>query len=268
MDMSLQGSVALAAVITVAAATCIVAVIAAEPAAGQQDGMTHPNGTHYAVGASQQAAAQHGSAHLNITQFGAFMSGERLIILGSMHNAGDRPLDSVVIGEITAGNLAIYQSAATAGGMIVNPHGTLALTGLGGNATTPHMVSGSDDAADDCGEAPAAIPGGVDASARANAFNIHNTIHHPLLADAATVSTVVYVGGFSTDEDGLEPLAAGESRPFKIVVYGGDPRAGADDVLNLAASIPFGAEMSMTITGTDGRTHVASDARTVLVNYR
>lgn len=259
-----HGRAILGAVVAVMA-VCAGITYGAGTAAGVQD-MMHTNGTQYMT--YPVNTTQPGAAHLNITQFGAFMSGERLIILGSMHNAGDHPLDSLVIGEITAGNLTIYQSAATAGGMIVNPHGTLALTGFGGNATTLHIVSGSDDAADDCGGAPTAIPGGVDASARANAFNIHNTIHHPLLADAATVSTVVYVGGFSTDEDDLEPLAAGESRPFKIVVYGGDPRAGADDVLNLAASIPFGAEMSMTITGTDGRTHVASDARTVLVNYR
>lgn len=43
------------------------------------------------------------------------------------------------------------------------------------------------------------MPDGVNASARTNAYDIHNNRHHPIPADASTAPAAVFIGGFSAD---------------------------------------------------------------------
>ena len=204
-----------------------------------------------------------GSNRIAIVSVNAYTDGDRMVISGNLQNLGSQPLTSVIIDEITAGDLVITQLANIEDGQIAAGHGTLTLSGLDDVGGT---ISGTDDS-DATGTAGAITGGltGLTITDTTGGFNIVDGSADA--ATAGTVSATVTVTGLSNDENVLEPLAAGSSKSFRIVVTG-ISSGGSADVLDILRTVPASSELFITVAGTDGQTSTISDPRSVRVQAR
>ena len=178
-----------------------------------------------------------------------------MVISGNIQNLGSQLLTSVVIDEITAGDLVITQSSAIADGQIAAGHGTLSLAGL------EH-----DGSAIDFGEVD--IDAAVTASTGINrivwtAITAGSADDFRFIETAGFGGAIVDISGLSTDEDGLEPLAAG-SKSFRITVTGISSGTNPN-VLDILRTVPASTNLFMTVSGTDGQASTISDPRSVSV---
>ena len=212
-----------------------------------------------------------GSSKVVISSINAYTSGDRLVISGNIQNIGNQPLTSVVIDEITAGSLIITQSGAIADGQIAAGHGALTLEGLEHNGTTFGPITR------DLDQAVAAITAGantlgwamvaVAGTPATDTVTEPNTIQYRLNPTAAVGGATVDMTGISIDENDLEPLAAGASKSFRIVVTGISSGINPD-VLDVLRTVPASTDLFMTVTGTDGQTSTISDPRSTRVTAR
>lgn len=207
-----------------------------------------------------------GSNRIAITTVNAYTAGDRLVITGNLQNIGSQPLDSVTIDEITAGDLVITQDLIINDGAIATGHGTMSLSGKGGDtagtAISPITV--------DVDTAVAVV--GTLATGKVNhgdaiAAN-SNGDKFVFSGDGTGASAVVDVDGLSTDEGNLEGIAAGASKSFRIVVTGVSAGSSLATVLDIGATVPASTQLFMTVSATDGQTSTISDPRNVRVTAR
>ena len=205
-----------------------------------------------------------GADRIEIIDLNAYTRGDSLVITGNIKNIGNSGMDSVVIDEISVGDLVLTQTAQIDDGAIADGHGTLTLSGLddAGGA-----VSGTDDA-DATGGTAGSITGGLTGLTTTDNGNLFNIVDSSSDAGAGgTVTATVVVTGLSTDEGNLASLASGASQSFRITVTG-ISSPGAADVLDVLESVPASSDLFASFTGTDGTTTTISDPRSTTVTRR
>ena len=203
-----------------------------------------------------------GSNHIQITRISAYTDNDRLVISGDVKNLGSQALTSVMIDEISAGELLIVQNPHTEDGQIVDNHGDMTISGL-----TDTGVALDVDTVD-YGEAVAATT--TAGTLRWPANSTTNPVDKFYFRDKTTAATgvaTVQITGLSTDENGLVSLAASESNMFRIVVTGISV-GGHADVLDILRSVPSGSDLFITLVATDGQSVTVSDPRTTQVKAR
>lgn len=179
----------------------------------------------------------------------AYTNNDRMVITGNIKNLGSQPIESVIIDEITAGDLIITQSAYTEDGVISNPHGDLTLEGID-DAGGPVRGTATD--------AGTALASGV--TAAGYGYYIPDT-------NATNAAAAVSITGLSTDDDELVSLPAGSTQSFRITILG-KSAGGSADVLDILRTVPASTSLFITIAGTDGQTSTISDPRSVRVTAR
>ena len=210
-----------------------------------------------------------GSNRIAIVSVNAYTDGDRMVISGNLQNLGSQPLTSVIIDEITAGDLVITQNPAISDGNVVDAHGALTLSGLddAGDLVGPNIHDRSFTAtvtAPGTGDAPAGC--GAGETPTDDEFFIL-TADVTAASATGTCTALVTISGLSTDSDELEPLAAGSSKSFRIVIAG-DSTGTNTDVLDILRTVPASSELFITVAGTDGQTSTISDPRSVRVQAR
>lgn len=222
-------------------------------------------------GILDNADSMAGSNRIAITSINAYTAGDRLVISGNLQNLGSQPLTSVVIDEITAGDLVITQNSAIIDGQIAAQHGALTLEGLQHDGTDFGPITR------DLDEAVAAITAGtntlgwavvtVAGTPATDTATTPNTEQFRLNPTAAVGGATVDITGFSIDENDLEPLAAGSSKSFRIVVTGISSGVNPN-VLDILRTVPASTDLFMTVSGTDGQASTISDPRSTPVKAR
>lgn len=74
-------------------------------------------------------------ADIQVQNFETQRNGDRLTVTATIKNVGNTPIDSIVLSEFTAGDLAVRQDAETDDGSPVDEYGTVIVTGRDGADT-------------------------------------------------------------------------------------------------------------------------------------
>ena len=207
-----------------------------------------------------------GSNKVIVESVNAYTNNDRMVITGNIKNIGNTALTSVLIDEISAGDLVITQDAATGDGQIVDGHGNMVLVGLQHDG---NPVSFSNPVAFN-----ATLPSDVDHTPTSSATAGH--VWHGggaqddrfyFLGAANVGGAYITVTGLSTDDDELVSLPAGVSQAFRIVITG-ESQGATVGLLDVLRTVPAGSELFITIAGTNGQTSTISDVRTTNVKAR
>lgn len=206
-----------------------------------------------------------GAGRVAITSVNAYTAGDRMVISGNIQNIGSQPFTSVLIDEITAGDLVITQNPAVEDGQIHADHGKMTLSGLPNiGASTPPTSEISAITAS-AGTLATSVDGAI---SKVWTTNTTSNFH---FGDTSNAVAVVEVTGLSTLPTNLEPLAAGASKSFRIVIHGDssvNTGALAATVLDILKTVPASTELFITVAATDGQTTTISDPRSTRVTAR
>ena len=206
-----------------------------------------------------------GSNKVIVESVNAYTNGDRMVITGNIKNIGTTAMTSVLISEISAGDLVITQNPITEDGDIPAGHGSMDLAGLGGDATGTVIATTTVDVDTDVAAIGTLTANFVNHGAAITADDGAKFVFGPA---ATGSSAMVDVIGLSTDEGTLESLPAGAAKSFRITITGVSVGSSAATVLDILRTVPAGAEMILTIAGTDGQSSTISDPRTTRVNAR
>lgn len=230
-------------------------------------------GATYAVfgGVLDNLGSMTGGNKVIIESVNAYTSGDRMVITGNIRNIGTGAMTSVVIDEITAGDLVITQSSATDDGLIAARHGALTISGQ------QHDGSDFGPTTRDLDEAVPAITAGTNTLGWAvvaaagtpltDTATVPNTQQFRFNPTNTVGGATADITGFSTDENVLEALPAGDSQSFRVVITGISSGANPN-VLDILRSVPAGSDLFITVSGTDGQSSTISDVRTATIKQR
>ena len=200
-----------------------------------------------------------GSNRVVITDVSAFTSGDRMVVTGNMQNLGSQPLTSITIDEITAGDMVITQRTVIEDGVIDDGHGDLLLSGKEGDGSDIEFTTAVQ---------AETVPSGITSGNNVYVSSITAAPNTYYFAQNSQGSATITLTGFSTDDDAdLEPLAAGSSKSFRVVVTGISSGTNPD-VLDVLRTVPASTDLFITVTGTDGQTTTTFDPRSTRVTAR
>ena len=212
-----------------------------------------------------------GADRIEIIDLNAYTRGDSLVITGNIKNIGNSGMDSVVIDEISVGDLVLTQTAQIDDGAIADGHGTLTIEYLDNNENSYAATDDRDDVESNATAGTGtAISLGVNQNTPAGTVDPLGYQFQTATGTPAAVATGVArvtLTGLSTNEDTLSPLASGASQSFRITITGVSAN-GAAGVLDILESVPASSDLFASFTGTDGTTTTISDPRSTTVTRR
>ena len=206
-----------------------------------------------------------GDNRVAITNINAYTDTDRMVITGNIKNLGSTSMSSILIDEISAGNLLITQNPATSDGIISAGHGSLTMSGIGGDTAGTALTASTVDVDTDVTTTGTVGSGKIN---HGTGFTTDDGTKYVFNPVATGSNAVIEISGLTTDEDNLEGLTAGQSKSFRIVITGLSAGSSSATTLDVLATVPSGAELFMTVIGTDGLTNTISDARSSNVKQR
>lgn len=199
-----------------------------------------------------------GSERLEILDVNAYVQGDRLVITGNVKNLGSSGMTSLAIDEISAGGLVITQDASINDGEFVAGHGTLTLSGLDYNGGALGPITGD------------FMPTSGNTATNEVKWTANATLSAFEFDSATTGGATIAVTGLSMGDGSVttvEPLAAGSSKSFRIVVTGLSSGVNPN-VLDVRETVPASTDLYVSLTGTNGITTTISDPRSDRVAHR
>lgn len=208
-----------------------------------------------------------GADRIEIIDLNAYTRGDTLVITGNIKNIGNSGMDSIVIDEISVGGLVLTQTAQINDGVVAAGHGTLSMSGIGGDTAGTAIALSAVDVDTAVAAAGATITvGKVNHGAAITANS--NGAKFVFGGAAGGANAVIDISGLSTDEGNLAPLPSGASQSFRITVTGVSISSSDAAVLDILATVPASSDLFASFTGTDGTTTTISDPRSTTVTRR